>query len=222
MLRRMVMAPHPPALATRRMGALPGSVTPGSSLWPSPHASLVLRRHWTGTPSGVALAAAASAEWYAVEPAAPDLPSVAPVEGAEAARTADGGRSRLVTCGLWLARRRLVAAVVGPGDEARRVIRAVLTDDARFGLVEYLAAAGAELVATEALARMDLMPVQAARRGLVVWTVGDALVAALLRAAAIRDPARAAALLARLPVIPLLRSSVRRLVLPDRRQLPLL
>jgi hypothetical protein len=78
--------------------------------------------------------------------------------------------------------------------------------------------AGAELVATEALARMDLTPVQAARRGLVVWTVGDALVAALLRAAAIRDPARAAGLLARLPVIPLLRGSIRRLVSPNRRQ----
>ncbi len=66
------------------------------------------------------------------------------------------------------------------------------------------------------------MPVQAARRGLAVWTVGDAFVAALLRAAAIRDPPRAAALLARLPVIPLLRGSIRRLVSPDRRQLPLL
>ncbi len=222
MLRRMVMAPHPLALATRRMGVLPGRVMPGSSPWPSPHASLVRRCHWTEDPSGVALAAAASAEWCAVEPAAPDLPSVAPVEGKEGARTADSGRARIVTCGLWPARRRLVAAVLGPGGEARRVIRAALTGDARFGLVEYLAAAGAELVATEALARMDLMPVQAARRGLVVWTVGDALVAALLRAAAIRDPARAAALLARLPVIPLLRSSMRRLVSPDRRQLPLL
>ena len=94
--------------------------------------------------------------------------------------------------------------------------------NARFGLLEYLAATGAELVATEALARVDLTPVQAARRGLAVWAAGDALVAALLDAAAIRDPARAAALLARLPVIPLLRRSIRRLVAPDRRQLPLL
>jgi hypothetical protein len=127
-----------------------------------------------------------------------------------------------VTCGLWLARRRLVAVVLGPRGSARRVIRAALTEDARFGLLEYLAAAGADLVATEALARVDLTPVQAARRGLSVWTAGDALVAALLRAAAIRDPARAAALLARIPVIPLLRSSIRRLASPDRRQLPLL
>jgi len=127
-----------------------------------------------------------------------------------------------VTCGLWLAGRRLVAAVVGPRGEGRRVIRAGLTEEARFGLVEYLAAAGAELVATEALTRIDLMPSQAARRGLAVWTVGDALVAALLGAAAIRDPARAAALLARLPMVPLLRASLRRLAPPDARQLTLL
>lgn len=128
-----------------------------------------------------------------------------------------------MTCGLWLARRRLVAAMVGPEGEARRVIRAALTDDARFGLVEYLAATGTtELVATEALIRVDLLPSQAARRGLVVWAVGDGLVAALLGAAAIRDPARAATLLARLPVIALLRASLRRLAPPDTRQLPLL
>lgn len=127
-----------------------------------------------------------------------------------------------MTCGLWLVRRRLVAVLVGPEGRARRVIRAALTDEARFGLVEYLAAAGAELVATEALARVDLMLVQAARRGLAVFTAGDDFVAALLGAAAIRDPARAAALLARLAITPLLRVSLRRLALPDTRQLPLL
>ena len=138
------------------------------------------------------------------------------------ARAAEVERKQPVTCGLWLARRRLVVAVLGPRVEDRRVIRAALTDDARFGLLEYLAAAGAELVATEALARMDLTPAQAARRGLAVWTAGDALVAALLGVAAIRDPVRAATLLARLPVIPLLRTSIRRLASTDRRQLPLL
>jgi hypothetical protein len=127
-------------------------------------------------------------------------------------------------CGLWLARRRLVAALVSPGGEARRVVRAALTDDARFGLVEYLTAVGAELVAAEALTRVDLLPSQAARRGLVVWTVSDGFVAAILGAAAIRDPARAATLLARLPLIPLLRNSLRRLAPLDApaRQLPLL
>jgi hypothetical protein len=130
----------------------------------------------------------------------------------------------VTTAGLWLARRRLVAVLVGPGGEARRAIRAALTDDARFGLVEYLAAAGVEIVATEALARADLLPAQAARRGLAVWSADDALVAAWLRAAGIRDPARAAALLARLPGIPLLRASLRRLAPPavQARQIPLL
>jgi hypothetical protein len=226
MVRRTVMAPHPLALVAGRMRWLSSSMLLGSFPSPSPHTPLARRARRTGESSDDALAAAASAGWCEVEPvalaAALDLPSAAPVERSEAARTADDGRARLVTCGLWLARRRLVAAMLGPGGEARRVIRAALTDDARFGLVEYLAATGAEIVATEALARIDLMPAQAARRGLAVWTVGDALVAALLRAAAIRDPARAAALLARLPVIPLLRGVIRRLVSPDGRQLPLL
>lgn len=130
----------------------------------------------------------------------------------------------MTSCGLWLARRRLVATLLGETGEARRTIRAALTDDARFGLIEYLAQASCEIVATEALARCDLLPAQAARRGIVVWSADDALAAALLRAAAVRDPARAAALLARLPRIPLLRASLRRLVPPAAvaRQLPLL
>ena len=168
--------------------------------------------------SSAAPAVAASAGWDRAEPGG--LPGVASDRGE--AQAAEVERKQLVTCGLWLARRRLVVAVLGPRAGERRVIRAALTDDARFGLLEYLAAAGAELVATEALARVDLTPMQAVRRGLMVWSVGDALVAALLGAAAVRDPARAAALLARLPVIPLLRSSIRRLAVPDRRQLPLL
>jgi hypothetical protein len=158
--------------------------------------------------SGAVLAAAASAGWCAAGVSAPESP---------AAET----RGARVTCGLWLARRRLVVAVLGR-EGPRRLIRAALTDDARFGLIEYLTAVGAELVSTEALTRVDLTPVQAVRRGLSVWTAGDALVAALLGAAAIRDPVRAAALLARLPASPLLRSSIRRLATPDRRQLPLL
>jgi hypothetical protein len=97
----------------------------------------------------------------------------------------------VITCGIWLARRRLVAVIIGPAGEARRPVRAARTAEARYGLVEYLAAAEAEI---------------------------------LLGAAAIRDPARAAALLARLPRIPLLRAYLRRLMPPGApaRQLPLL
>ncbi len=129
----------------------------------------------------------------------------------------------MTTCGLWLARRRLVAVLVS-ADHARRTIRAAMTDDARYGLLEYLAVVDPEIVTTEAVARVDVLPAQAARRGLTVWTVDDGFVAALLSAAAIRDPARAAVVLARLPRIPLLRASLWRLTPPcaPARQLPLL
>ncbi len=128
-----------------------------------------------------------------------------------------------ITCGLVLAPRRLVAVVLGPGGEARRAIRAAFTDDARFGLVEYLAAAGAEIVVTDALARGDPVARHASRAGLVVWMAPDALVAAVARAAAITDPARTAAMLARLPRLPLLRAQLRRLAAsPEPRQVPLL
>jgi hypothetical protein len=66
----------------------------------------------------------------------------------------------VTTCGLWLARRSLVDVLVSAG-QARRTIRAAMTDDARFGLLEYMAAAETEIVTTEALARVDVLPAQA-------------------------------------------------------------
>jgi hypothetical protein len=74
----------------------------------------------------------------------------------------DVGAVTPITCGLVLAPRRLVAVVLEPGGEARRAIRAVLTDDARYGLIEYLAALGCEVIVSDALVRAD--PV--AQRGL--------------------------------------------------------
>ncbi len=212
MVRQAVMAQIGLAGAQGQARRSPATTAPGSFRPRSPRAISRWPACCTRQRPDAALAAAARAGGCEFRPAGL----------ADAVRPVEGGGGRLVTCGLWLARRRMVAAVVGPRGEARRVIRAALTEEACFGLVEYLAAAGVKLVATEALARVDLMPVQAARRGLPVWMVGDALVAALLGAAAIRDPARAAALLARLPVVPLLRASLRRLAPPDARQLPLL
>ncbi len=128
-----------------------------------------------------------------------------------------------IACGLVLAPRRLVAVVLGPGDEARRAIRAALSDEARYGLVEYLAAAGAEIVVSEALVRDDPVARHALCAGLGVWVAPDALVAAVARAAAITDPSRLAAMLARLPRVPLLRAQLRRLAASiEPRQVPLL
>ena len=219
-----------PAEMGRRTWCSLASAAPDSFPSPSLHGISPWLAPWSRRQLDAALAVDAAGGSSTTLAAAREghhrLRLVAPARAGEA-RAAEGGqerdRGRPVTCGLWLARRRLVAAMVGPQGEARRVIRAAFTDEARLGLLEYLAATGTtELVATEALIRVDLLPSQAARRGLVVWTVGDGLVAALLGAAAIRDPARAATLLARLPVIPLLRASLRRLASPDTRQLPLL
>ena len=128
-----------------------------------------------------------------------------------------------LTCGLVLTPRRLVAVVLGPGGEARRAIRIALTDDARYGLVEYLAAAGPEIVLTDQLVQSDPVARRALLAGLPLWAAPDPLVAAVARAAAITDPLRIAALLARLPRIPLLRAQLRRLANSiEPRQVPLL
>ncbi len=127
------------------------------------------------------------------------------------------------TCGLVLTPQRLVAVVLRPVGEARRLVRAALTDDARYGLVEYLSATGAEIVVTDALARADPVARRAARAGLVVWVALDALVAAITCAAGVTPPARVAIVLARLPAIPILRAQLRRLpTTGEPRQVPLL
>ncbi len=118
---------------------------------------------------------------------------------------------------------RLVAVVFGPGGEARRAIRAALTNDARYGLIAYLANTGAEIVAADALVRGDPVARRALGAGLVAWAAPAALVAAIACAAAITDPVRIAAMPARLPRVPLLRAQLRRLpVAMEPRQVPLL
>ncbi|HET7855424.1 MAG TPA: hypothetical protein VFL41_03110 [Gaiellaceae bacterium] len=128
-----------------------------------------------------------------------------------------------ITCGLVLAPRRLVAVVLMPGGEARRAIRAALTDEARYGLVEYFAAAGAEIVAAEALVRRDPVARLCRRRGVAVWAAPDPLIEAIACVAAITAPARRAAMLARLPRVPPLREQLRRVATSlEPRQVPLL
>jgi hypothetical protein len=116
-----------------------------------------------------------------------------------------------ISCGLVLAPRRLVAVVLGPGGEARRAIRAALTDDARYGLLAYLGALSCEIVVSDRLVRADPVVQRGLSSGLVLWAAPDALVTAIARAAAVTDPARLAAMLARLPRVPLLRAQLHRL-----------
>ena len=100
-----------------------------------------------------------------------------------------------------------------------------LTDDARSGLALWLAAAGADLVVDETLLEADPIADVARRAGVTVWIAGPPLVEALRHAAGItrRSPRLSAAMLARLPGVPWLRSLLRRLGPPDdERQIALL
>jgi hypothetical protein len=130
----------------------------------------------------------------------------------------------MTACGLWLAPRGLVAVLVD-GTGRARSCSVAFTDDARSGLALWLAAAGADLVVDETLIEADPIAHLARRAGVTVWIAGPPLVAALRLAAGIahRGPRLSAALLARLPTIPWLRSLLRRLEPPhDERQIPLL
>lgn len=131
-------------------------------------------------------------------------------------------------CGLWLARRRLVAVVVDDDGRASPAVAAALTDEARWGLLESLDAVhglDCELVLPEGLARVDSVGRLALARGLAVWVAPERLIDAIRRAAALATgpPARTAAMIARLSLVPAWRAHLRRLGPPlDRRQLPLL
>ncbi len=127
-------------------------------------------------------------------------------------------------CGVWLAPRRLVAVLID-GAGRTRSCSVTFTGDARAGLAAWLAAAGAELVVDEALLEADPIAHVARRAGVTVWIAGPPLVAALRHAAGItnRGARPSAALLARLPGIPWLRSLLRRLEPhADERQITLL
>ncbi len=89
----------------------------------------------------------------------------------------------------------------------------------------WLAAAGADLVVDETLLEADPIADVARRAGVTVWIAGPPLVAALRHAAGItrRGARPSAAMLARLPGVPWLRSLLRRLEPPDdERQIALL
>ena len=130
----------------------------------------------------------------------------------------------MTACGVWLAPRGLVAVLVDDAGRSRSCSVA-FTDDARSGLALWLAAAGADLVVHEALLGADPIAHLARRAGVTVWIAGPALAEALRHAAGItrRGARPSAAMLARLPSVPWLRSLLRRLKPPDdERQIPLL
>ena len=130
----------------------------------------------------------------------------------------------MTACGVWPTHRGLVAVLVDSNGRTRS-FSVALTDDARWGLSQRLAAVGADLVLDEALLEADRIGDVAHRAGITVWIAGPPLVASLRAAAGLarRGARPSAALLARLPSIPWLRSLLRRLEPPDSdRQITLL
>ncbi len=130
----------------------------------------------------------------------------------------------MTTCGIWPRPRGLVAVLIDTGGHSR-AITVTTTDDARWGLAQRLAATGTELVVDEELLEADPVATVARRTGVTVWIAGAPLVAALRLASGVahRGARPSAALLARLPAIPWLRSQLRRLdVREDDRQIQLL
>jgi len=130
----------------------------------------------------------------------------------------------MTSCGVWPTSRGLVAVLIDAAGRARSFSVAD-SDDARWGLSQRLAAVGADLVLDEALLQSNRIAPVARRAGVTVWIAGPPLVDALRCAAGIarRGARPSAALLARLPAIPWLRTLLRRLKqTDDDRQIALL
>lgn len=130
----------------------------------------------------------------------------------------------MTACGVWPTSRGLVAVLIDSAGRARSFSVAD-SDDARWGLSHRLVAVGADLVLDEALLESNRIADVARRAGVVVWIAGPPLVDALRCAAGItrRGARPSAALLARLPAVPWLRTLLRRLEQThDERQIALL
>jgi hypothetical protein len=130
----------------------------------------------------------------------------------------------MTACDVWPTSRGLIAVLIDSAGRTRS-FSVPDTDDARWGLSQRLAAVGADLVLDETLLNSDRIAYVARRAGITIWIAGPTLVDALRSAAGFtRRAARpSAALLARLPAIPWLRSLLRRLEPHrDQRQIALL
>lgn len=115
-------------------------------------------------------------------------------------------------CGLWRSPRRLLAVVLDEHGRPRPPISIALTDDARLGLLAWLQSKGLRnLVLTDALARGDPIGRMALALDIRLWVVPAQVVEDVRQATELnrRAPKYTAALLARWPGAPALRSYLR-------------
>lgn len=135
----------------------------------------------------------------------------------------------MTSCGVWLSRQRLVAVVVDDEGRASPAIFATPDDEGRWALLEHVDAVHGldwELVLPEDLLKSDTISRLALEHGHRVWVAPQRLVQAMRHAAGLATgpPARVAAMVARLVIVPGFRSYLRRVerCFCDHRQLPLL
>jgi hypothetical protein len=133
----------------------------------------------------------------------------------------------MVACGIWRARSRLVAVFVDDDGRATPAILSTIDDDERWALLEQVDAVhglDCALIFSDALLKTDAICRFALDRGHHVWVAPWALIDAIRHVARLRTDARTAAMIARLALVPGLRSHLRRIdrAASDCRQLPLL
>jgi hypothetical protein len=125
--------------------------------------------------------------------------------------------------GVWPAERHLVAVLLRASGRPRPPVTIAPTDEARWGLVHYLVAAGASALVLPETLLCDPLASIAVEEDLEVWIVPASLAESIRRAAALTTPRACAAMLARLPAIPTFRAQLRRAgPVADRAQLKLL
>ena len=135
----------------------------------------------------------------------------------------------MTSWGLWLSKKRLVAVVVDDDGRASPALFADRNDEARWELlasVDAVHGLDCELVLPEEVVQVDSIGNLALKRGASVSVAPQRLVEAIRLAAGLSTgpPARIAAMVARLTIVPGFRGHLRKLNPRnvDRQQLPLL
>ena len=131
----------------------------------------------------------------------------------------------MLTCGLWPGARRIIAVIADAEGNTRPPITAAYTDEALWGLLQYIAYHDAQPVLSKSLTRRNHFGKKITDEGLLLWRISDGFFDQLRIASALsKKPGRySAAMLARLPHLPMLRDHLERVnPLVSKNQLSLL
>ncbi len=119
----------------------------------------------------------------------------------------------MLTCGLWPGARRIIAVIADAQGNTRPPITASYTDEAVWGILQYIAYHDAQPVLSNALICRNSLGKKIADEGLPLWQISDGFFEQLRIAAALtkKTGRYSAAMLARLPYLPMLRNHLERI-----------